>query len=262
MDILFTGIHDPLVVILLFAAALCAGFVDAVVGGGGLILIPALMLGLPTAPATTALATNKLAAVCGTLSAAVTYQRKLPSPPLKLAILCPLAGILSALGAWTAMRVNPDILRPIILIAITAVGIFLIFRPEFGQERAHERHGTLVILATVAMIAAIGFYDGFFGPGTGMFLIIGFTLISRSSFLESASLAKALNAATNCGALIVFASGAQIQWALGLVLAAGNVCGALVGSRLVLTKGTSLIRVAMLAIIAVLVVKLGMQQFS
>ncbi|MCI5825332.1 MAG: TSUP family transporter [Arcanobacterium sp.] len=262
MDILFSGIHDPLILALLLAAAIFAGFIDAVVGGGGLILIPALMLALSGAPVATALATNKLAAVFGTTAAAVTYQRKIPSPPKKLLPLCILAGILSSLGAWAAMHIDSNILRPIILIAIATVGIFLIFKPEFGREQTHDRTGALITLATLLAVATIGFYDGFFGPGTGMFLIIAFTLISRSSFLESASLAKAVNAATGLGALLIFAAGAHVQWVLGLMLAACNIFGAVLGSKLVLTKGTGLIRVAMLTIIAVLLVKLGMQQFS
>ena len=141
MDVLLTALHDPLIIAALFTAAMFAGFVDTVVGGGGLILIPALMLALPATPPTVTLATNKFAAFFGTFSAAISYQKQLPSPRKQLAMLCTPAALCSAFGACAAMQINPAILRPIILVAITAVGIFLIVRHEFGHEQARDRRG-------------------------------------------------------------------------------------------------------------------------
>ena len=262
IDALMGGVTDPLILVGLILAALLAGFVDSIVGGGGLILIPAILIGLPAAPVTTALATNKFAALFGTTTAAITYQRKYRTPARQLLPYALLAGALSVFGALTASSLDPAILRPIIIVAIIAVAIFLLARPQFGKEPERSVATFPRLIATFVMIGAIGFYDGFFGPGTGMFLIITLSALLGASFLESASTAKVINCATNVGALAVFMTVSHVIWGLAVILALANVCGAFIGSRLVLTKGTALIRIGMFAIISVLVVKLLIDQFS
>lgn len=256
------GVDNLATLGLLFLASTCAGFVDSVIGGGGLILIPALLLGLPSFPPTMALGTNKLAAVTGTLTAAITYNRKIPIPPRQIFTLALPALLLSMGGALLAINLDSEILRPIILIAIVIIGIILVFKPDFGKSETDKTISNLSKALLFFIVCIIAVYDGFFGPGTGMFLILALSAIGGQSFLHSTSLAKTINTATNLGALILFAIHGSILWILGLILAAGNVIGAQLGSHLVLKKGTGLIRGAMLILIAVLVIKLGMQEFA
>ena len=229
---------------LFLGGAALAGWVDALVGGGGLILIPLLLAGAPQIPYATVLASNKLASVSGTASAAVTLSLRV-RPPLRVLLpAVPLALVCAAAGAL-----------------LVGVGIFVALRPDFGA-RARPRPWTgwraAAVLAAVGVIAA---YDGFFGPGTGMFLIMAFTALLGRTFLESAAMSKVVNTATNLGALCVFLAGGHVWWAFGLALAAANVCGAQLGARTVLGGGTRLVRYALLALVVVMSAYLGYQQF-
>ncbi|MGV0435686.1 TSUP family transporter [Corynebacterium mastitidis] len=215
---------------LFLGGAALAGWVDALVGGGGLILIPLLLAGAPQIPYATVLASNKLASVSGTASAAVTLSLRV-RPPLRVLLpAVPLALVCAAAGALLATSLDSAVMRPV----------------------------TIALLAAVGVIAA---YDGFFGPGTGMFLIMAFTALLGRTFLESAAMSKVVNTATNLGALCVFLAGGHVWWAFGLALAAANVCGAQLGARTVLGGGTRLVRYALLALVVVMSAYLGYQQF-
>lgn len=257
------ALPDPMTLTLLLGASLLAGFIDAVIGGGGLILIPAMLVAVPGLAPATALGTNKVAALSGTIAAAVSYLRSIPLPKRPLVVATVTAFGLAALGALTATLVNPDIMRPVIIVAVLAVGTYVALRPNFGKEgRSMPRATQKWYIVALIAVAVIGYYDGVFGPGTGMFLIIAFTSILGTSFLHSAAAAKVVNVATNAGALLVFGLGGHIWWSLGLVLAVANIAGSLLGSRLVLSKGTALVRVALLAIVVALSVKLLIDQFA
>lgn len=243
----------------LVAAAALAGWVDAVIGGGGLILIPVLMAATPMPPAAI-LATNKIAAVSGTASAAVTLVRRVGVPRHTWGYAL-IAGALSAAGALAASLIDAALLRPAILALLIAVGVFVALKPEFGTGDADKP--PLVtrgrVLAAAGLVAAIGFYDGTFGPGTGMFLIMGFTALFAQNFLRSAAMAKVVNTATNIGALGVFISAGFVDWPLALALAAANVAGAQIGARTVLGGGAKLVRYALLTLVVVLSTYLAFQ---
>lgn len=256
------GLDDPAILVLLFIASTCAGFVDAMVGGGGLILIPALLLGLPSLPPAMALGTNKFAAVSGTLTAAITYHRKIPVSIRQIFTFALPALLLSMAGALIAIRLDSQVLRPIILIAVVIIGIILIFKPDLGQSETDEDTSRFSQALLFFTICIIGLYDGFFGPGTGMFLILAISILGKRSFLNATSLTKIINSATNVGALVIFIASGSILIYLGVLLAIGNIIGAQLGSRLVLKRGTGLIRAAMFLLIAVLVVKLGAQMIA
>ncbi|WKK62531.1 TSUP family transporter [Corynebacterium sp. P8-C1] len=245
--------------VILIAVAALAGWVDAVIGGGGLILIPVLMAGTPMPPAAI-LATNKIAAVSGTASAAVTLVRRVGVPRVTW-VYAVTAGVLSAAGALVASRVDAALLRPLILCLLIAVGVFVAVKPEFGTGDADKRprltRGRIAAAALLA--AAVGFYDGTFGPGTGMFLIMGFTALFAQNFLRSAAMSKVVNSATNIGALVVFISAGFVDWPLALALAAANVAGAQVGARTVLGGGAKLVRYALLTLVVVLSTYLAFQ---
>ena len=245
--------HSSRMLAFLIAASAFAGWIDAVIGGGGLVLIPILMA-TTGMPAASVLATNKVAAISGTASAAVSLVRRVGVPKFTW-IYALIAGITAALGATAVSLIDDSIANPIIITLLIAVGIFVVVKPTFGTT-GERRVSSIRIALGIAAAALIGAYDGIFGPGTGMFLIMAFTAIFTQQFLQSAAMAKVVNTATNLGALIVFGLGGYIDWKLALILAVANVIGAQIGTRTVLKGGSKLVRVALLILVVVLCVKL------
>lgn len=246
---------------ILIAGAAVAGWIDAVIGGGGLVLIPLILAVMPQLAPVTALASNKMAAVVGTASAAFTLVRKVKPDKKLLAMYVPVALVCAGVGALTASLIDKQVMRPLIIVLMLVVGTVVVFKPSFGtgeSKSVPQGWRWWVALLAVGLIAA---YDGIFGPGTGMFLIMAFTALLSQNFLASAAMAKVVNTATNSGALIVFIIGGHMWWTLGLVLAVANVVGAQLGARTVLGGGTRLIRVALLTLIVVMSVYLTWQQF-
>ena len=244
---------------LLAAASLIAGWVDAVIGGGGLVLIPVLLAttGMPPAAA---LATNKVASVSGTASAAVTLVRRVGVPRFSWAYAL-VAGVLSACGALAVSLISDAAIRPLILILLLAVGTFVAVNPSFGTRTGKPVFTPLRLAGGFLLAAAIGFYDGIFGPGTGMFLIMGFSALFSQAFVTSAALAKVVNTATNTGALVVFIAAGWVNWPLALSLALANIVGAQLGARTVLKGGSRLVRFALLGLVVVLCLRLGILQY-
>ncbi|WP_028476990.1 TSUP family transporter [Nocardia sp. CNY236] len=246
----------------LVAGASVAGWIDAVVGGGGLVLIPILLITLPGLAPVKALGTNKVAALWGTATAAFIYIRRNGVDWRLGGVAIPLAALGASCGALLASAVNSDLLRPVVIVLMIGVGIFIVRAPEFGSgDTAGVGPGTVRTAMAIALFPVIGLYDGLFGPGTGMFLIMSLAAILARDFLSSATLAKVVNTATNIGALIVFSLQGNVLWALGLVLAVANIFGSIVGSRMVLNNGTKFIRYALLAIVVVMGTKLSIDQY-
>lgn len=234
-----------------FVGAIIAGWVDAVIGGGGLVLIPLLMsAGLSP---TMALGTNKLAGCLGTFTATVTLARRIGTPPAVLRYV-PVALCCSGLGASVASLLSAAVMRPLVIGLLLVTGVFVALRPGFGTAGDGVTRRRPVLMLVIAGI--IGFYDGIFGPGTGMFLIMGFTALLTGDFLRSAVYAKVVNVSTNVGALIVFGFTGQVWWELGLGLAVATVIGAQLGARTVLSGGAKLVRYALLIMVVVLVTRL------
>ena len=246
-------------IVFLLAASAFAGWIDAVIGGGGLVLIPALM-SATSMPAASVLATNKVAAISGTASAAATLVRRVGVPRVTW-VYAFIAGVAAALGARAVSLIDDSVATPIILVLLIGVGVFVALNPKFGQEGAGIFSGKRLVLAALA-VALIGGYDGVFGPGTGMFLIMAFTAIFSQNFLTSAAMSKVVNTCTNVGALIAFILGGHVVWGLALVLAAANILGAQLGARTVLGGGTKLIRYALLTLVVVMSVYLAWQQWG
>lgn len=252
---------DHLSIVSLLVAAAGAGWVDAVVGGGGLLLIPALLLAFPQLPPATALGTNKLAAISGTTTAAVTYLRRTKIDRRMALIAGGLAVVSAGTGAACAAGVPTRYFRPVIMAMLVAVAVFVAVRPRFGTAE----DGRLVTPARRAAAIGIagigiGFYDGVFGPGTGTFLILTFTALLSMSFVQSSAMAKVINAGTNLGALVVFAHGGHVMWILGAGMAAANILGARIGSTMALRRGSGFVRAVLITVVTVMVVKLGYDQ--
>ncbi|MEE1620098.1 sulfite exporter TauE/SafE family protein [Zafaria sp. Z1313] len=242
--------------LLVVVAGLAAGWIDAVVGGGGLLQLPALLL-VPGITPVQALATNKLGSVFGTTTSAVTYYRR-ASPDLKTAL--PMAGIALAGsfgGAIIATVLPASVFKPIIVAALVAVALFTAFKPTVGEltrlRFTGPRH-----YATAGLIGlVIGFYDGLIGPGTGSFLIIAMVVFLGYNFLASSAKAKIVNMATNLGALAFFLPSGHLLWGLGLVLGVANMIGGYLGARMAVSKGSRFIRIVFLVVVGVLILRLG-----
>jgi uncharacterized membrane protein YfcA len=246
----------------LLVAATAAGWVDAVVGGGGLILLPALFLVAPHLTPQAALATNKLSAIFGTGAAVITFARRIP---LQWKILAPaalVAAVCAAAGAAAVSLIDPDAFIPLVMVVLVSVAVFVTARPTLGTAPAHKPSVQRVVLVIVGAAAVIGFYDGILGPGTGTFFIIVFAAMLGSEFVTSAAMAKVLNFGSNLGALVLFALGGHVWWTLGLAMAVCNVAGSVLGSRTALRRGAGFVRVVLLVVVTAMVIRLGIQQFG
>ena len=256
---------SPVGLLILVLGAVLAGGVDAVIGGGGLVLIPLILACAPGLPAQVALGTNKFTAVFGTASAGLRMVRTVRIDWRAVRLCAPLAGLCSAGGALMASAVSSDVLRPVVVVLMLAAGAFVALRPSFGRDTgatgasgvyATPRPSRRRLALGLGLIALIGAYDGFFGPGTGMFLVIVFTALMSRTLIQSLAMTKLVNTATNIGGLVVFAAGGHVLWLLGFVLAVFNVLGAQVGAKIVLDRGTGFVRIALLVLIVVMSAKL------
>ena len=242
---------------MLLAAALFAGFVDAVAGGGGLIQVPALLVALPGELPATVFGTNKLASICGTGNAALRYARRI-ALPWRIALPAAAAAFLCAFGGAAAVAWLPkDVVRPLVLGLLVLVMIYTVIKPEFGVvpglrlASGPERRRALLVGGV------LGFYDGFFGPGAGSFMIFAFVRIFGLDFLHASSAAKVVNFATNAAALTYFVPSGHVLWMIGLAMAVFNIGGALLGARLALRHGSGFVRGVFIVVASVLIARLG-----
>lgn len=256
----------PLLVVAgLVLAAFVAGWVDAVVGGGGLIQLPALLIGLPSdTPTAHVLGTNKISSAAGTVTAAITYARTIPLhvPTLIPLVLCSFAG--SAAGASLARLIPKAWLTPIVLVALIGVGLYTWVRPELGLVHQPRHSGAGQIVRTAAIGGGIGLYDGLLGPGTGSFFVIAMVAVLGYGFLEASAKAKIANLTTNIAAITVFGLNGEVLWAIGGLMAAANLTGGFLGARTALRNGNAFIRKVFLGVVGLLIVKLAFdtwQQF-
>lgn len=250
---------DPTLTVLalLGVAALAAGFVDAVVGGGGLIQLPALLLGLPGASPVQVLATNKLASVCGTTVSAATYYNRVRPDPRTFGPLMVLAFVGSACGALLATRIPKEAFDPIVLAALVVVGGYVLFRPALGGATALRFAGHRHTFAAMATGLAIGVYDGALGPGTGSFFVFVLVGLLGYSFLQASAKARLANWATNIAALCVFVPQGAVLWKVGLLMGACNLVGAYIGARTAVARGTRFVRVFFIVVVSAFIVRIG-----
>ncbi|PJM99668.1 hypothetical protein CG740_29510 [Streptomyces sp. CB01201] len=251
------------VLIVLCLAAGAAGWIDAVVGGGGLLMLPALLLGLPHVPAAHILGTNKAVAIVGTSGAAVTYVRRAPVR-VRTAVRIGLAALAGSMtGAFFAAGISSAVLRPVILVVLLGVAGFVMFRPAFGTgvgggpvTRART------VTAIVLVGGGIGLYDGLFGPGTGTFLVLALTAVLHLDLVTASATAKIVNVCTNAGALAMFAYQGNVMWQLAGIMAVFNLAGGMLGARMALRRGSEFVRGVLLVVVFSLVAKLAFDQWN
>ena len=243
--------------LILCVFAFFAGGLDAIVGGGGLVQLPALLVVLPHAPVVALLGTNKLASVVGTASAAVTYQRRVAIDRRTAAVMAGTAFVGAGLGAMLATRVGSEILKPVVLVALVAVLGYTLTRPALGEVEQLRLTARTQRAVAVAGGAVIGCYDGFVGPGTGSFLVFLLVGAMGLSFLHASATAKIVNTMTNLAALALFAYGGHVLWALGAAMAAANLAGSQVGARLAMRRGSAWVRRVFVVVVGALVLRLA-----
>lgn len=247
--------------LVLAAAAFLAGLIDAVVGGGGLIQIPALFSTLQTVAPATLLGTSKLAGIWGTGAAAVSFARRIK---IQWSAAAPAAGaafILSFLGAYTVTKIPPDFIRKLLPFILVAVAIYTLRKKDLGTHHAPIYTGWQEKSLAVLIGGSIGFYDGFFGPGTGSFLVFLFVRVFGYNFLSAAAVSKIVNVACNLAALLWFGYSGHLLWKIGIMMAVLNVAGSLIGSRLALRHGSGFVRKIFLFVVSALILKTGYDAF-
>lgn len=245
------------VLALLALAALAAGFVDAVVGGGGLIQLPALVIGMPGASPVQLLATNKLASACGTTVSSVTYYRRVRPHAGTFVPLMIFAFLGAAAGAVVASLIPESAFNPIILAVLVVVGTYVLLKPDVGEltelRFAGRRHTAVAMLVGLA----IGFYDGALGPGTGSFFVFTLVGLLGYNFLEASAKARMANWATNIASLCVFVPQGAVMWQVGLVMGGANLLGGYAGARTAVAKGSKFVRVFFVVVVSAFIVRIG-----
>ena len=242
-------------------ASLLAGFVDSIVGGGGLILVPTLFAVFPTTHPATLFGVNKGASVWGTAAAGVQYARRvnLRWSALLPAAAASFAGALA--GAWLVTAISPDFLRKALPLVLLAVLLYTLVKKDLGRHHRPRLSGRTETAVACGIGGVLGFYDGFFGPGTGSFLVFLFVRWLGYDFLHASASAKLLNTASNLAALALFAYKGHVWWHFALSLALANVLGSLLGTRLALKHGAGFVRLVFIGVVGVLILKTGYDAF-
>lgn len=243
------------IVALLALSSFFAGLVDAIAGGGGLVTVPALLAaGLPPH---VALATNKGQATFGAVSSFVSFWRRdgIDRDRAKVGFLAGLVG--SFAGAQVVLLVRPEPLKPVVLVLLVIAAAIVMFprKPTHGNPHAWAK------AALLPVAFALGFYDGFFGPGVGSMLIVAFVLLFGDTLTRASGNAKVVNLASNLAALALFTARGTVAWRIALPMAAANALGAFVGARLAIRRGDRFVRVVVLCVVTVLVVKIAVDLF-
>lgn len=247
--------------ILLCIAAFAAGFIDSIVGGGGLVQTPAILVTLPSYPVATLLGTTKIPAFTGTSMAAFQYARRVKIQWKLLAFMCITALVMAIAGSATVAVVSNKFMKPIIFGILIVVAIYTFSKKDFGihSHKIHSQKRQTIYGILFAII--IGFYDGFIGPGAGSFLLLFFVSTLGFDFVKASAHAKFVNLATNLGSIFFFSSTGHILYQYAFPMAFFNFAGSFFGSKLAILKGNKFIRIFFLAVIMITIVRFGYDIF-
>lgn len=241
--------------IIVSLASLFAGFVDAIVGGGGLVLVPVLFAAYPNALPATLLGTNKSGAIWGTSFSAWKYARRVTFRWNTLLPAIGAAFVGSMLGAWAITLVSADFLRKALPFVLLAVLLYTLARKDLGQESRPIANPAKEIALGILIGLIVGFYDGFFGPGAGSFLVFAFVRILGFDFLNAAANAKLLNIATNLAAILLLGWKGHIWWHLVIPLALSNIVGSFLGTAMALRYGSGFVRWMFIGVVSLLIMR-------
>lgn len=236
-------------ILLLCLAAFAAGFVDAIVGGGGLIQTPMGLILLPQLPVSSVVGSLKIPAFSGTAFAAAQYVKKVAINWKLLLPMMAVAMLASFAGSTLLTMVHNDFMKPVLLVVLTLVAIYTFIKKDFGQHKDKAHSPTLHIVYSLLISIVIGFYDGFIGPGAGSFLVLAFVALMGYDFLHASANAKMVNLATNFGSISLFILKGKIIWAVAIPMALCNAAGGFMGAKLAISKGNKFIRIFFLIIV-------------
>jgi uncharacterized protein len=242
-------------ILLASAAAFLAGFVDAIVGGGGLVQVPALFILFPNFPVPMIIGTNRFASVMGTSVAAVQYAKNV-AIPWRTAIASGIgAAAMSYVGAQLSSLLPSIVLKPIILVLMASIALYTYRRKTLGESDALRFQAEVLLMVSFAIGATTGFYNGFVGPGTGSLLVFGFVSIVGYSFLNASAISKVVNVIADAASLVFFVNGGFVRYELAVPMMVCNMAGSYLGSRLAMLRGSGFVRIVFLVIVAALMVR-------
>jgi uncharacterized protein len=248
-------------IIVLCLAAFAAGFIDAIIGGGGLIQTPATFITLPKYPIAYLIGTTKIPSIFGTSIAAVQYSLKVNIRWKLLALMCSIAMVMAYIGSFTVAHMSNQFMKPVIFVVLIIVAVYTYTKKNFGIAHSNPvyKKNEILIAATFALV--IGFYDGFIGPGAGSFLAIFFISVLGFDFLKASAHAKIVNVSTNFGSILFFGAKGLVLWHFAIPMAICNFLGSIVGSRLAILKGNKFIRYFFLLVITLTIIRFGYDIF-
>lgn len=253
--------HDISILLFIAFASLFAGFIDAVVGGGGLIQFPAFMILFPNSTVPTAFGTNKIAGLSGTSMAAFQYAKRVTFNWNLLLITASSSFLFSFIGAKLVSRIDVNILKPFIFFILIAIAIYTFKKKDFGTYSTKALSNKKKYIFGILIGVTIGFYDGFLGPGTGSFLVLGFVALLGFDFLEASAYAKVINCITNVSALYVFLSQGNYILEIAIIMAVFNVLGSIFGTRMAILRGNHFIRKLFLLVVVIMIFRYGYDVF-
>jgi len=240
---------EPYVLIVLCVAAFGAGFVDAIVGGGGLIQTPIGLVMLTNLPVASVIGTLKIPSFSGTFFAAIQYLKAIKMDWKLLFIMMVVAVISAFLGSTVLTYVSNDFMKPLLLVVLSLLVIYTYVKKNFGLHVDKSHSVSQQIFYGAAISFFIGFYDGFIGPGTGSFLVLAFVTILGYDFLQASANAKMVNLATNFGSICLFVIKGKIIWMIAIPMAVCNAIGGFIGAKLAINKGNTFIRIFFLIVV-------------
>lgn len=243
------NIMETTVLVLLCIAAFIAGFVDAIVGGGGLIQTPMGLILMPNLPVSTVIGSLKIPSFSGTLFAAIQYLKKVEMNWKLLIIMMALAVPSAFAGSTLLTYVSNDFMKPLLLVVLSLLVIYTYAKKNFGQhsDKSHSAKQQLIYAILISFF--IGFYDGFIGPGTGSFLVLAFITLLGFDFLQASANAKMVNLATNFGSIVLFIIKGKIIWMVAIPMAFCNALGGFIGAKLAISRGNKFIRIFFLIVV-------------
>jgi uncharacterized membrane protein YfcA len=247
--------------ILLCTAAFSAGFIDAIVGGGGLIQTPSALILLPQYPVATVIGTLKIPAFTGTFFAAMQYAKRVSFNYKQLLLMMGIAFTAAFAGSAVLTAVSNHFMKPLLLIVLIGVAVYTLLNKKFGDhtEKTHSAKTQWLYIILISLV--IGFYDGFIGPGAGSFLVLAFISLLGYDFLRASAHAKFVNLATNLGSIVFFAASGKIMYTIALPMAVCNGAGGLLGARLALLKGNAFIRIFFLIVVTGTIIRFAYDVF-
>ncbi len=248
-------------IIILCIAAFAAGFIDAIVGGGGLVQTPATLVVLPRYPVATLLGTIKIPAISGTAMAAFQYSRRVKVRWKLLAIMCSIALAAAYTGSKVLTLVSNSFMKPFIFGLLIIVALYTYLKKDFGTAPGHSLTPQKEMITGIIFALLIGFYDGFIGPGAGSFLVLFFISIMGFDFLHASAHAKIVNVSTNLGSILFFSGHGHILYQYAIPMAVFNLGGSIAGARLALLKGNAFIRIFFLLVVTATILRFGYDIF-